>query len=139
MTYYKITFESNTLEGLNAIQGKLQGQGTSVADTISTDIVAPPPSMQDEQSQDAFSGGVPAPPAAGGMDSNLESDVFFQPPPSVGDATAMNAGTDEEIAPPPTNGLASQEEDHEAPSGKGFAPPPQTAAKGPKPASKGSK
>lgn len=140
MTYYKITYESNTIEGLKAIQGNSNQQEASATDANTSDATVQPPPQQNEQNPDAFSGSVPAPPIADGADDNLEGDAFSPPPISAADSAAMNIGSDEEIPPPPPNGSTQDKnEDSGEQPGDGFSPPPATTSKSQKPGRKDSK
>ena len=105
MSHYKITYDSNTIEGLKAIQGSFAGQGASGTDSSSfeTQVPAPPP-QQDEGNADAFSGIVQAPPPVNEADTGLDSsggNAFYPPPAAVEDSAVMDFGLEAETPPPP--------------------------------------
>ena len=99
MSYYKITFESNTIEGLKAIQGSFPGKGASATDSTTIESQAPPPSQQ--ENLDASSGVVQAPPTADAAGANL--DFSDPPPPKVADSAITDNGLEGDIPPPPTD------------------------------------
>ena len=135
MAYYKITYESNTIEGLKAIQGSFPGHGASATDSTTFETTGPPPPrQQDEENPDAFSGVVQAPPTADEAGASLDKNAFFPPPPNVADSAIMGIGLEGEIPPPPKD-----QEGNEAQPDEGFVPPPQSASKNPKAAKKSSK
>ena len=80
MAYYKITYESNTIEGLKAIQGSFLGHGASATDstTFETTVPPPPPRQQDEENPDAFSGVVQPPPTADEAGASLIKMHFIR-------------------------------------------------------------
>jgi hypothetical protein len=133
MSYYKITFESDTIEGLKAIQGRFLGHGASATDSTTFETTVPPPRQQDE---DAFSGVVPAPPpTADETGASLDKNAFYPPPPKVTDSAI---GLEGEIPPPPNYELQDQQGNETQPD-EGFVPPPKSASKSPKAAKKRSK
>ncbi len=105
MSYYKISCESNTIEGLKAIQSSFAGQASRVADSNNFDTqVPPPPPQQDEENASAFSGAVQPPPVANEADAGLDFSrdiAFYQPPPIGADSAITGVGSDREIPPPP--------------------------------------
>lgn len=105
MSYYKITYESNSIEGLRTIQGSVAGQGADATGSITfEDQVSPPPPQQDEGNINAFSGIVQAPPTADEADASLDisgENAFYPPPPKVADLAIMDIGSEGEILPPP--------------------------------------
>lgn len=123
MSYYKITYESNTIEGLKAIQGSLLGHEVSATDSNTFETRVPPP---------------PPPRVADSalMDIGLKGEIPL-PPPRVADSAIMDIGLEGEIPPPPKDELQDQE-GNEAKPDEGFAPPQQSASKSPKAAKKSS-
>ena len=126
MSYYKITYESDTIEGLKAIQGGMSSQGTDASNSAAFETQVLPPPPQDEGNTDTVAGMVPAPPVGANMDAGLDftdEDTSSQPPPLPTDA-AMDSGSDDEIQPPPSGESGSQNEND------GPAPPRQPTSKG---------
>jgi len=105
MSHYKITYESNTIEGLKAIQGSSAGPGASANDSTTFETqVPPPPAQQDGGNADAFLGIVQAPPTADKADASLDfssENAFYPPPPKVADSAIMDIGLEGEIPSPP--------------------------------------
>ena len=105
MSYYKITYESNTIEGLKAIQNNIAGQRTGVTDSNTFETrEPPPPPQQGEGSADAFSGIVQPPPSPNEADATpgfSGETAFYPPPPIASDSAIMGIGLEEEIPPPP--------------------------------------
>lgn len=122
MTYYKITYESNTIDGLKALQGSFLGQGASKTDssTIET-TVSPPPLHQDGENVNASSGEVQAPPVSENSEATSDKNEFYPPPSLTGDSAKMDMDLEGDIPPPPMGELKNQE-DNEDP-GEGSVPP----------------
>ena len=139
MSYYKITYESNSIEGLKAIQGSFLGHGASATGSTTFETPAPPPRQQDEQNLDAFSGVVQPPPTADEAGASLDKNAFYPPPPKVAGSAIMGIGLEGEIPPPPPKNKLQGQKGNEAQPDEEFVPPPQSASKNPKAAKKGSK
>ena len=135
MSYYKITYESNSIEGLKAIQGSFLGDGASATDSTTLETTVPPPRQQDEENLDASSGVVPAPPTADEAGASFDKNSFYPPPPKVADSAIMDIGLEGEIPPPPKDEL----QDREGNEGQPDVPPQQSASKTLKSAKKSSK
>lgn len=136
MSYYKITYESNTVEGLKAIQNSYVGLGTSASGSTSEDLVTPPPFQPDEENADAFSGIVQAPPATNEDDINLDfsdENAIQSPPPTGTDLATTHNSLGDEIQPPPEEKLSKQE------SNEGVVPPKQSTSNSSKSDKKSSK
>ena len=140
MAYYKIIYESNTIEGLKAIQGNFPGHGASATYSTSFETTEPPPPprQQDEKNLDASSDVVQPPPTANEAGASLDKNAFFPPPPNVADSAIMGVGLEGEIPPPPKYKLQDQKGTKAQPD-EGFVPPPQSGPKNPKAAKKRSK
>jgi len=107
MSYYKITHESDTIEGLKAIQGSSFGHGASATNSSNPENSVPPPLPQDEKNADAFSSIVQAPPPTAdstgtGLDFSDENAIQ-SPPPTSADMATVNSDSEGEIPPPPTD------------------------------------
>ncbi len=140
MSYYKVTYESNTIEGLKAIQGNFNGKGTSASDSSTFETtVSPPPHQQDEKDLNGVSNVMPAPPNANdsgtGFD-NSDENAFF-PPPKVADSATLDIGMEGEFPPPPQDEIEDQEGNEDQPD-EGIDPP-QSKSKSSKTPKKGSK
>lgn len=87
MSYYKITYESNTIEGLKAIQGSLLGHEVSATDSNTFETRVPPP---------------PPPRVADSaiMDIGLEGEIPPPPKDELQDQEGNEAKPDEGFAPP---------------------------------------
>jgi hypothetical protein len=134
MSYYKITFESDTIEGLKAIQGGFLGHGKRDADSTTFDTTVPPPRQQDAESQNVFSGVVQAPPTANEAGASLNKNAFDPPPPNVKGSATMDVGSQGEIPAPPRGGEGGEAQPNEA-----LAPPKQPGSKSPNGGKKNSK
>jgi hypothetical protein len=135
MSYYKITFESDTVEGLKAIQGGFLGNGTSATDSTTFETTVAPPRQQDGESPDLFSGDVQAPPpAANEAGARLDKNAFYPPPPDMEGSPVTDIGLQGEIPPPPRG-----EEGDEAQPNEVFTPPKQPTSKSPNAGKKSSK
>jgi hypothetical protein len=131
MSYFKITYESDTIEGLKAIQSNIVGDSANARDSTNSDTKVAPPPLQDTGNLDAFSGAVQAPPLSSIDSSGL--DMNASPPPMIAVSGIAGIGLDGETPPPPMNTLQNQE-------GTGFLAPPQQSSEGSqKPPSKSSK
>lgn len=131
MSYFKITYESNTVEGLKAIQSNLIGDGANARDSTNSDTKVAPPPLQDTGNIDASSGVVQAPP-----NSNIDSvglDMNASPPPMMADSAINGIGMDGEIPPPPMTILQNME------GVEILSPPQQASEESQKPPSKSSK
>ena len=138
MSYYKVTYESNTVEGLTAIQRNVPGQKGSAADSAASASTIPPPPPQAELSSDGFSDNVQAPPLAVDGGTGMDANAFVSPPPNTAESVSADVGGNEQVPPPPNN-MARDRENDGGESGNGFVPPPDSASPGPKSAKKGSK
>ena len=142
MSYYKIAYESDTIEGLKAIQGGSPGQGASATNSINSEnSVPPPPLQQDEENADAFSGIVQAPPTSDEAGTSLDfsdENAIQSPPPTVADLATKDIGSEGEIQPPPNDELQNQEGNEPVPD-KGLVLPQQSTFKSSKAAKKSSK
>lgn len=138
MAYFRITYESDTIEGLKSIQGNSSGQGSSAGHSTNSENTVAPPPQQDEQNSDAFSGSVPAPPAAI-ADANLDTNAFTPPPASGAEPTSMDTGMDEPAPPPPPDDGSDDSEGDNGEHGGSSGPPPSMSSKSPKPGKKDSK
>src|SRR5690349_13528800 len=100
MSYYKITYESDTIEGLKAIQGSFSGSGAGATGATNAETPAPPPSLQDKESADATI--MEAPPLANdaGGGSDIQDGNSFPPPPLQEDPGIKENGSEGEIPPP---------------------------------------
>jgi len=109
MSYYKITHESDTIEGLKSIQGSSFAHGASATNSTNPENSVPsPPLPQDEKNADAFSSIAQAPPptadiAGTGLDFSDENAIQSPPPTSADMATTDIDLEGEIIPPPPTN------------------------------------
>lgn len=139
MPYFKITYESDTVEGLRTIQGNAGENGAVTADASFDASIQPPP-QPDEQNLDAFSGNIPAPPDAVEANAYSDANAFSPPPPGLADSSSINMSADEETPPPPLGDNANNsEEEGGEPQGGGFSPPPLSPSKNPKSGKKDSK
>lgn len=141
MSYYKITYESNTIEGLKALQGSFLGQSASTADSTNLETPAPPPPQLDQDKADTFSVVMQAPPAPPERDAGLpmRDEVAAPPPPPTGsDSATADSGLRGEVSPPPNNQLLAQEDDGAKPN-EGVVPPPKSESKSLKSSKKASK
>lgn len=126
MSYYKITYESDTLEGLKAIQGGTSGTGTDAGNSAAFETQVLPPPPQDEGNTDTVASMVPAPPVGANIDAGLDftdEDGSSQPPP-LPTGSVMQSDSDEQIQPPPSGESGVQNEND------GPAPPSQPASRG---------
>lgn len=121
MSYYKITYESDTLDGLKAMQGNSVNQGVAGSDSAGLDTPAPP-TQPGTEGADIASDAAPTPPLADSMDLAAEGSSLSPPPETANSFTADVGG---EVQPPPLEGSASNGND--SPS-----PPEQAGGKGPK-------
>lgn len=106
MAYYKITYESNSLKGLKAIQASFADHGANATDlTASTSRMSPPP-QPDKALGATLSDVVPAPPPAANAGLGLSDETAFYPPPPAGaDPTTKNSGLEGQVPPPPIDEL----------------------------------
>ena len=141
MSYYKITIESNSIEGLKAIQSGFLSPQASTTDSSNVENLAPPPTQKDVEKLDAFPGGVQPPPTAdeagAGLDFSNEK-AFYPPPPTGVDSAIMGIGLEEEIPPPQINDLNDQGGIESQPD-EDFDPTQPPGSKGPIAARKSSK
>lgn len=128
MSYYKITYESDTIDGLKAIQGNSAGRSANAGSNSIEDSAPPPP--QANQNASAFSDNVEAPPLsnAGGMMGFLDENASVPPPPQAASSAMTSANPGDETPPPPTN----ETQAGEALSKEGIAPPEPPMPKNPK-------
>jgi len=139
MPYFKITYESDTVEGLKTIQGNAGGNGAVSADANFDASIQPPPQL-DDQNLDAFSGNIPAPPDVAEADTYSDANAFSQPPPGLADSSAINMSDDEQTPPPPMGDSSNDNDDDSGETqGEGFTPPPSTPSKNLKSGKKDSK
>ncbi|MCE7066997.1 hypothetical protein [Dyadobacter sp. CY326] len=102
MSYYKITYESNTIEGLKAIQGDV-GQGGNSFNSTGSESSVPPP-LQAGQNSDIFSSGLQAPPALNDGSGNLDisnGNTDNPLPPPIADSVSNSVNSEGAIPPPP--------------------------------------
>ena len=127
MSYYKMVFESDTIEGLTAILGSSPGQGESGTNsTNSENSVPPPPLQQEEESVEASSSIVQAPPLAEEAGFYFSDENAIQsPPPKVADLLTTDIDSEGRIQPPPNDELQNQK-GNEAEPDEGLVPPPQS-------------
>src|SRR6187402_1980238 len=100
MPYYKLGYESDSIEGLKAIQDGVFGEKASYINSINSENVAPPPLQKNDENADVFSGIVQAPPSADIVGDNFDN-MTQAPPPSVAQFETNDAGKGGEIQPPP--------------------------------------
>jgi hypothetical protein len=126
MSYYKIVFESDTFEGLTAILGSSPGQGASGTNsTNSENSVPPPPLQQYEESVEALSSIVQAPPLADEAGFYFSDENAIQsPPPMVADLVTTDIDSEVGIQPPPNDELQNQKGNEVGPD-EGLVPPTQ--------------
>ena len=128
MSYYKITYESDTIEGLKAIQGDVSDKAASAGNSATFETQVPPPQSQDELNSDIFSGVVSAPPTGNENDVGQDfsdENASSPPPPLSSDSGASATGLDGGIQPPPASESGDQTDND------GPVPPRQPAPKGP--------
>jgi hypothetical protein len=124
MSYYKITYESDTIEGLRAIQGDASDKGASAGNAATFETQVPPPLPEEEANSDVFSGAVSAPPNGNEAGLGLDFSDEFSPPPQTTDSGISATGLDDAVPPPPT-GESGDQNDNDGP-----VPPRQPAPKG---------
>ena len=106
MSYYKVTFESDSIEGLKAIPGSFSGSGKVATTSSTSETPVLPPPQQANENADAFSDVVQAPPVAGGAGTGLgssDADAIDPPPLQVADSASKNSGGGSEFPPPLKN------------------------------------
>ena len=108
MSYYKVAYESDTVEGLKAILDGVYSEGSFDDSKAlnSANSAPPPPLMQNEESDNAVSDITQAPPAGNQTDGNLtfsEHNEMQSPPPSGNEGVRMDFDieADGEVLPPP--------------------------------------
>ena len=99
MSYYKITFESDTIEGLKKLQGISPGNKSGSADSASSETPAPPQSRNQENT-DAFVGAVQAPPPTHDQ-QNADAGAVQAPPPAGEAGAGFDASDEDSFSPPP--------------------------------------
>jgi hypothetical protein len=107
MSYFKIAYESDTIDGLGAIQGGATGKGMSATSSTSSDsMVAPPPIQQEDGRSDAFSGLMQPPPVMDGAStgSGYADDRAKQSPPPTMSDMASSLDSEAGMAEPPPVG-----------------------------------
>jgi hypothetical protein len=116
MSYYKITYESDSLEGLTALQSGFSDRGVSTKDSANAENPGPPP-IQQEENTDALSGMMAAPPTATEMSTSLSflSEDTVDAPPSA-DVASTNVEEGGVVPPPPMEGSQDIEFDQSSPT-----------------------
>ena len=134
MSYYKITYESDTMDGLKAIQGNSAGRSANAGSNSIEDSAPPPP--QTNQNASAFSGNVETPPFsnyAGGIMGFSDDNTSVPPPPQTASSAMGSANLEDETPPPPANeSQANEAQANEPRSKEGIAPPQPPMPKNPK-------
>lgn len=102
MSYYKIAYESDAIDGLKAIQAGFSGQGSAAADSGNSQVAVSPPPQSTADNSDAFQDLVPAPPVADIASTDFQDGNSPQPPPQgETDSAGLDIASDADVPPPP--------------------------------------
>lgn len=101
MSYYKITYESDSIEGLRALQGGSSSKGDRAANTKDSEnsSPAPPPLQTDSENADAFSAAMPPPPTNSDANRSADEGTMQDPPPLTANPGAMDVDADMPLPP----------------------------------------
>ena len=108
MSYYKVAYEADTVEGLKAILDGVYSEGSFDDSKAmnSKNSAPPPPLLQDRESDNAVSDIAQAPPSGGQSDGSItfsDHNEMQSPPPSGNDGLRMDIDmvSEGDFQPPP--------------------------------------